>query len=50
MRKDIVDELQIDVDAIKTYDDLTPIFEKVKAAHPELDCIAGTNICLLYTS
>ena len=44
MRKDIVDELQIDVDAIKTYDDLTPIFEKVKAAHPELDCIAGTNI------
>lgn len=44
MRKDIVDELQIDVASIKTYDDLTPIFEKVKAAHPELDAISGTNL------
>lgn len=44
MRKDIVDELGIDVDSIHTYADLTAVFEKVKAAHPELDCIAGTNI------
>jgi len=43
MRKDIVDELQIDVDAIKTFDDLTAVFEQVKAAHPEMDAIAGTN-------
>jgi putative aldouronate transport system substrate-binding protein len=32
MRKDIVDELNIDVNAISKYDDLTPIFEQVKAA------------------
>jgi len=44
MRKDIVDELGIDVSKIKTYDDLTPIFAKVKAAHPDMDCIAGTNL------
>jgi putative aldouronate transport system substrate-binding protein len=44
MRKDIVDELGIDVDSIHTYDDLTPIYEKVKAAHPELDMVAGTNM------
>jgi len=44
MRKDIVDELEIDVDSISTYDDLAPIFEKVKAAHPEMDVINGTNL------
>lgn len=44
MRKDILDELQIDVSTIKTWDDLTPVFEKVKEAHPEMDCLSGTNI------
>jgi putative aldouronate transport system substrate-binding protein len=44
MRKDIVDELGIDVDSLKTLDDLTAVFAKVKAAHPELDVVSGTNM------
>lgn len=44
MRKDIVDELGIDIESLKTPWDLTEVFAKVKQAHPELDCIAGTNI------
>lgn len=43
MRKDIVDELGIDVEAIKKYDDLDAVFEKVKAAYPEMDAITGRN-------
>lgn len=43
MRKDIVDELNIDVDSIHVLADLPPIFAKVKEAHPEMDCFAGTN-------
>jgi putative aldouronate transport system substrate-binding protein len=41
MRKDIVDALGIDISAIHTLDDLTPIFAKVKAAYPNMDCIAS---------
>lgn len=44
MRKDIVEELNIDVDAIHTYADVTEVLAAVKAAHPELDAIAGTNL------
>lgn len=44
MRKDIVDELGIDVSAIKSPWDLTAVFEKVKAAHPEMDMISGSQI------
>lgn len=44
MRKDILDELQIDVSTIKTWDDMTPVFAKVKEAYPEMDCITGTNM------
>lgn len=44
MRKDIVDELGIDVDSIHTYADLEPVFAKVKDAHPEMDVINGTNL------
>lgn len=44
MRKDIVDELGIDVDSIKTLDDLEPIFAEVKTAHPEMDVVSGTNL------
>lgn len=44
MRKDIVDELSIDVDAIHTYADITKVLETVKAAHPEMDAISGTNL------
>jgi putative aldouronate transport system substrate-binding protein len=43
MRKDIVDALGIDVSAIHTLDDLTPIFAKVKAAYPNMDCLAAKN-------
>jgi putative aldouronate transport system substrate-binding protein len=43
MRKDIVDALGIDVSAIHTLDDLTPIFAKVKANYPNIDCLAAKN-------
>ncbi|MDR0721134.1 MAG: ABC transporter substrate-binding protein [Treponema sp.] len=43
MRKDIVDALGIDVSAIHTLDDLTPIFAKVKANYPDIDCLASKN-------
>lgn len=43
MRKDIVDELGIDVSSIHVMEDLRDVFAKVKAAHPEIDCFAGTN-------
>ncbi|MDR0719785.1 MAG: ABC transporter substrate-binding protein [Treponema sp.] len=43
MRKDIVDALGIDVNAIHTLDDLTPIFAKVKANYPDIDCLAAKN-------
>lgn len=44
MRKDIVDELGIDMESLKTPWDLTEVFAAVKAAHPELDCVSGSNI------
>lgn len=43
MRKDIVDELGIDVSSIHVMEDLREVFAKVKEAHPEIDCFAGTN-------
>jgi putative aldouronate transport system substrate-binding protein len=43
MRKDIVDDLGIDVSAIHTLDDLTPIFAKIKANYPNIDCLAAKN-------
>lgn len=43
MRKDIVDALGIDVSAIHTLDDLTPVFAKVKANYPNIDCLASKN-------
>lgn len=44
MRKDIVEALNIDVASLKSPWDLTAVFEKVKAAYPNLDCIAGNQI------
>lgn len=46
MRKDVVEELGIDVESINTMDEMTAVFEQVKAAHPELDCVAGTNLVI----
>ena len=46
-RKDICDELGIDVSTVKTLDDLDPIFEKVKQAYPTMDMI-GSNIDIIY--
>lgn len=43
MRKDIVDELGIDISTIKTLDDLTPIYAKVKQSYPAMDCLSGIN-------
>ncbi|NLO84134.1 MAG: ABC transporter substrate-binding protein [Clostridiales bacterium] len=44
MRKDIVDKYEIDVDSIKTYEDLTPIFEKIHAGEPTMNLLVGINI------
>lgn len=46
-RKDICDELGIDVSGVQTLDDLDPIFEQVKTAYPTMDMI-GSNIDILY--
>ena len=35
-RKDIIDELGIDLSGVKSYEDLTPIFAQIHEAHPEL--------------
>lgn len=35
-RKDIIDELGIDLSTVSDYEDLTPIFEQIHEAHPEL--------------
>ena len=35
-RKDIVDELNLNIDSVKTVEDLEPILGKVKSAHPEM--------------
>lgn len=35
-RKDIIDELGIDLSTVSTYEDLTPIFAQIHEAHPEL--------------
>lgn len=40
-RKDIIDELEIDLSQVKTYDDLTPVFEQIHEAHPELYVTGG---------
>ena len=39
-RKDILDELKIDVTGITSPDGLTPVFEQVKAAYPEMTMVA----------
>lgn len=35
-KKDVVDELGIDVDSVKTWDDITAVLEKVKEAKPDI--------------
>jgi len=49
MRKDICDELGIDPEAIRDFDDLTAIFESVKAAYPTMDMI-GNDLTSVYNS
>lgn len=44
MRKDIVDKYGIDVSAIHTYEDLTPVFEKIHAGEPGMNLLVGTNL------
>ena len=46
MRNDIVEELNIDMSTIQSQFCLTPIFEQVKAAHPHMTMIMGTNMVL----
>jgi len=44
MRKDVVDKYDIDVTSIQTYEDLTPVFEKIHAGEPNMILLAGTNL------
>lgn len=41
MRKDILDETGIDPSTIKTLEDCTALFAKVKELHPDMDCLSG---------
>lgn len=43
MRKDILDELQINPDDIKTYDDITNVFAQVKEAYPDMTILGGAS-------
>lgn len=43
MRKDIVDKYDIDVSAIKTYDDLTEVFQLVHDNEPDLTIVAPAS-------
>lgn len=43
MRKDILEECQIDPSTIKTYQDLTDVFAKVKEKYPDMTMMASNN-------
>ena len=42
-RKDIAEELNLDMSSVKSAKDLTPIFEQVKEAHPEMTPLAPVS-------
>jgi putative aldouronate transport system substrate-binding protein len=42
-RKDIAEELGLDMDSVKSVEDLTDIFAKVKEAHPEMTPLAPVS-------
>ena len=42
-RKDIADELGLDMDSVKSVEDLTDIFAQVKSAHPEITPLAPVS-------
>lgn len=42
-REDIAKELNLDMDSVKSVEDLTAIFEIVHEAHPEMYCLVGGN-------
>ena len=43
-RTDIVEELGIDMSSVKTLEDLTPIFEQIYAAHPEMKMLCANTV------
>lgn len=43
-RKDIIDELGIDLSGVRAYEDLTPVFEQIHEAHPELYVTGGAAV------
>lgn len=43
MRKDILEECQIDASSIKSYQDLTDVYAKIKEKHPEMVMMASNN-------
>ena len=44
MRKDIVDKYNIDVDSLKTYEDMTAVYEKIHQGEPNMDLLVGYNM------
>ena len=50
MRKDILEETGIDPSGIKTLEDCTELFAKVKELHPEMDCLSGGSGGTLQTN
>ena len=50
MRKDILDETGIDPASIKTLEDCTALFAKVKELHPDMECLSGGQAGTLQTN
>lgn len=43
-RKDIIEDLGIDLSEVKTYEDLTPVFEKIKENYPDINVMSTPGI------
>lgn len=43
MRKDILDDIGVSIDDIKTLDDMTEVYAKVKEKYPDMVCYGGTS-------
>lgn len=50
MRKDILEETGIDPAGIKTLEDCTALFAKVKELHPDMECLSGGQAGTLQTN
>ena len=44
MRKDIADKYKIDVNSLKTYDDMSAVYDKIHKGEPNMDLLVGYNM------